>query len=225
LGIFDVATHFGLEKHNEDFGQTLGYWGMGSGPYLMLPFFGPSSLRDGIGRLVDVQTDIVWQTDHVRTRNQFYATRVIHHRERALDSEKVLDTAAIDRYTFLRDAYLQRRRSLIYDGNPPPEPEDDEPAVKPKSEAAPSAPTVLVDQFGSGVAGERKTQGASSLQSAQPPLTPDKNATIPAATPAVNSLRPTPADTADPPKASAPLTRTPVSTPVIRVWVSSANAR
>ena len=189
----------------------------------MLPFLGPSSLRDGIGRLVDGLTDIVWQTDHVRTRNQFYATRSIDKRERALDSEKVLDTAAIDRYTFLRDAYLQRRRNLVYDGNPPPEPEDDEPPVKPKSEAKPSAPTVLVDRFGNVVAGVQKSEDASPQQSAQPPLAQEK-AAVPAATSVIDSTQRTSADSAEPPKDRASVSPTP-SAPVIRVWFSSARVR
>lgn len=124
LGLFDVATHFGLEKHNEDFGQTLGYWGIGNGPYLVLPFVGPSSFRDGVGRWVDWKTDPVRWEDHIRTRNQFLGLRIVNNRANLLDSEKVLDAAAIDRYAFLRDAYLQRRRNLIYDGNPPREKDD-----------------------------------------------------------------------------------------------------
>lgn len=155
LGLFDVATHFGLEKHNEDFGQTLGYWGIGNGPYLVLPFVGPSSFRDGVGRWVDWKTDPVRWEDHIRTRNQFLGLRIVNNRANLLDSEKVLDAAAIDRYAFLRDAYLQRRRSLVYDGNPPPEPDEEEaPASKPRSEGPPTpAAAVLVDQFGGVVAG------------------------------------------------------------------------
>ena len=153
LGFIDVATHLGLEKHNEDFGQTLGYWGIGNGPYLVLPFLGPSSLRDGIGRWVDARTDPVRWEDHIRTRNQFLVTRVINTRARLLDSEKVIDAAAIDRYAFIRDAYLQRRRSLVFDGNPPPEKEFEEFDAQPRSEVGPGLDTVLIDQFGGIVAG------------------------------------------------------------------------
>lgn len=164
LGFFDVATHLGLEKHNEDFGQTLGYWGIGNGPYLVLPFIGPSSFRDGVGRWVDWKTDPVRWEDHIRTRNQFMALRIVNTRANLLDSEKVLDAAAIDRYAFLRDAYLQRRRSLVYDGNPPPEPdEDDATPPKPRSEAEPApAGALLVDQFGGIVAGARPTAGTDT---------------------------------------------------------------
>lgn len=135
-GLFDVATSFGLEKHNEDFGQTLGYWGIGDGPFLMLPLLGPSNLRDAVGLAAYYQLDPVWNLSHVPTRNTLGALRVLDHRARLLDAEKVLDEAALDPYTFLRDAYIQQRRSLIYDGNPPREKLEDEPAPVNKAEAA-----------------------------------------------------------------------------------------
>lgn len=121
FGLFDVATPWGLEKSNEDFGQTLGYWGVGPGPYLVLPLVGPSSVRDGAGRLVDAQIDPVWNVDHIPTRNSLVALKTIDLRASLLDVERVLDEAALDPYVFLREAYLQRRKSLVYDGNPPRE--------------------------------------------------------------------------------------------------------
>ncbi|OGS80532.1 MAG: hypothetical protein A2Z94_01785 [Gallionellales bacterium GWA2_55_18] len=124
FGLLDVANR--LEKHNEDFGQTLGYWGVGNGPYIVLPIFGPSTLRDGIGLIADNRPSKLRRVDHMRTRNQMFASKAISHREQILDQEKVLDEAAIDRYEFIRDAYLLRRKSLIYDGNPPREKYDDE---------------------------------------------------------------------------------------------------
>lgn len=135
-GLFDVATSFGLEKHNEDFGQTLGYWGIGDGPFLMLPLLGPSNLRDAVGLAAYYQLDPVWNLSHVPTRNTLGTLRVLDRRARLLDAEKVLDEAALDPYTFLRDAYIQQRRSLIYDGNPPREKLEDEPAPVNKAEAA-----------------------------------------------------------------------------------------
>jgi len=120
-GIFDVATSFGLEKHDEDLGQTLGYWGIGDGPFLMIPLTGPSTVRDAIGSAVQFYYDPVWNIDNVATRNSLAGLRVVSDRANLLDAEKVLDEAALDPYTFLRDAYLQQRRSLIYDGNPPRE--------------------------------------------------------------------------------------------------------
>jgi len=130
-GLFDFASDVGLPKRTEDFGQTLGYWGVGSGPYLVIPLFGPSTVRDSVGLLVDGRADLVYRlVDDVPLRNSLYATRAISNRANLLDASSVLEQAALDRYAFVRDAWLQRRRNLIYDGNPPREPDesDDEPA-------------------------------------------------------------------------------------------------
>lgn len=124
FGLINVADR--LEKHNEDFGQTLGYWGIDSGPYLVLPILGPSSIRDGIGLIPDTKASLITHVRHMPTRNQLILAEGISHRAGVLDQEKVLDTAAIDRYTFIRDAYLQHRRSLVYDGDPPHEKFEDE---------------------------------------------------------------------------------------------------
>ena len=124
LGFFNVAS--GLEKHNEDFGQTLGYWGMGPGPYVVLPFFGPRTVRDSFGLAVDSFASPVRLISSVPIRNELYVTRTVDTRTGLLDNEKVLDEAAMDRYSFIRDGYLQQRRSLIYDGNPPREKFNDE---------------------------------------------------------------------------------------------------
>jgi len=121
LGLIDVATRIGLEKHNEDFGQTLGRWGIGDGPYLVLPLFGPSTLRDALGRFVDYKTDPITYVDPTRDRNQLSGLRLIDQRSTLLGATSIFETAALDPYEFLRDAYLQRRRNLIHDGNPPPE--------------------------------------------------------------------------------------------------------
>jgi phospholipid-binding lipoprotein MlaA len=131
-GLFDFASDNGLAKHNEDFGQTLGVWGITSGPYLVLPLFGPSTFRDGLGLLVDGRADLVYRLvdEDVPLRNTLYATRAVGNRASLLDASSVLDQAALDRYAFVRDAWLQRRRNLIYDGDPPREKddEDDDPA-------------------------------------------------------------------------------------------------
>lgn len=122
-GLMDVAYDEGLDKHNEDFGQTLGRWGIGSGPYLVLPFLGPSTLRDGVALVgVDNAVDPVWTIDRVSTRNSLYAVRAVNTRAGLLDAARVIEQAALDKYRFVRDAYLQRRRNLIYDGDPPSEP-------------------------------------------------------------------------------------------------------
>jgi len=134
-GLFDVATEIGLEKHKEDFGQTLGRWGIGDGPYLQIPFLGPSSIRDAVGTFVDVKVDPIgwiWR-DHIATRNSLWGLYFVNLRAILLDSTKILEEAALDPYEFQRDAYLQRRRNLVYDGNPPTQKEEDEmPELKTK---------------------------------------------------------------------------------------------
>lgn len=119
FGLWDVATPLGLEKHYEDFGQTLGRWGMQSGPYFVIPFLGPSTARDAPARAVDPSwyySDLVnpeslywglWGLDKVRIRANLFR------------AESVLQEAALDKYSFIRDAWLQRRRNQVYDGSPP----------------------------------------------------------------------------------------------------------
>ncbi|GGB89408.1 hypothetical protein GCM10011352_14260 [Marinobacterium zhoushanense] len=112
-GFIDVATPIGLEEKHEDFGQTLGRWGLGSGPYLVLPLFGPSSVRDGIGLIPDIALDPVGDVDHVPTRNSLYGLRMIDVRANLLRAEQMISG---DKYLFVRDAYLQRREYLVNDG-------------------------------------------------------------------------------------------------------------
>ncbi len=131
LGIMDVATDLGIEKNDEDFGQTLGYWGIGDGPYLVVPFIGPSNVRDLAGRVVDWETDPTSYIDPTRDRNAVQGFRLVTRRAELLSASKVLEVASLDDYAFLRDAYLQRRRNLIYDGNPPREKDDGADAGKP----------------------------------------------------------------------------------------------
>jgi phospholipid-binding lipoprotein MlaA len=129
-GIFDLATDLQIERHTEDFGQTLGHWGVGAGPYIVLPILGPSTLRDTVALPVDFKGDVVIQVDEVPTRNALVVLRAVNQRAELLKASTMLEEAALDRYTFLRDAYLQRRRNAVYDGNPPEEemPQDLEPA-------------------------------------------------------------------------------------------------
>jgi phospholipid-binding lipoprotein MlaA len=119
LGLIDVATPMDLPKHNEDFGQTLGRWGVGNGPYLVLPLLGPSNLRDTVGLVVDYRVDPVYQQDDMADRNTAIVLRAIHKRSVLLGAEDVVREGALDPYSFVRDAYLDRRRNLIYDGKPP----------------------------------------------------------------------------------------------------------
>lgn len=148
LGIIDVATEIGLEKHNEDFGQTLGYWGIGSGPYLVIPFLGPSSLRDAVGLFGDLKTDPRTYVDPPRARNQLYGLAFVSRRSELIETSKILEVAALDPYEFLRDAYLQRRRNLVFDGNAPDE-DDIDIKIKPKptapGAAAPARRSVVVE--------------------------------------------------------------------------------
>ncbi len=127
LGVHDVASDMGYDKHDEDFGQTFGRWGAGPGPYLVLPLFGPSSVRDGSGKVLDLVTDPLNLVDPEGLRYSLSAARVTQGRADLLDASKLLEEAALDRYVFLRDVYFQRRRSLIYDGRPPREPVNDNP--------------------------------------------------------------------------------------------------
>ena len=121
LGLLDWASEIGLEKHNEDFGQTFGRWGVGSGPYIVWPLLGSSTVRDTIGGMLDVRVDPVRNHDPIAARNAMVLTRLVGKRADLLDASRLLEEAALDKYAFERDAYLQRRRSLIYDGRPPRE--------------------------------------------------------------------------------------------------------
>jgi phospholipid-binding lipoprotein MlaA len=118
FGFGDPASDIGLEKHREDFGQTLGVWGVPTGPYLVLPLFGPSSLRDGVGFAVDAYSALINRFDNVAFRNSVALVELIDVRARLLPTQRVLDEA-LDRYLLVRDSYLQRRRNLVYDGDPP----------------------------------------------------------------------------------------------------------
>jgi len=143
-GLADIATPAGFEKHHEDFGQTLGRWGIPTGPYLVLPLLGPSNFRDAPARVVDAQGDLVLTIDSEGQRAGAVAARVIDERAGLLRGERLVEGAALDRYSFIRDGYLQRRRNMVYDGDPPPSPDDDpgyDPADDPEGPAAsPPAP-------------------------------------------------------------------------------------
>jgi phospholipid-binding lipoprotein MlaA len=121
VGVADLASDFGLPKHKEDFGQTLGRWGLPAGPYVVLPLFGPSSLRDAVGTFAgDVQANPFRTFPDPGARNAITATRLVDARARLLSGDRLFDEISIDRYLFIRDAYLQRRESQIWDGDPPP---------------------------------------------------------------------------------------------------------
>jgi len=118
-GIFDVATEMAIEKHTRDFGHTLGYWGVAPGPYLVLPLLGASSLGDTAALPADWKGDLVSSLPSVPTRNTAVGLRALDERSTLLKASSMLKEAALDPYSFVREAYLQRRRSVIFDGNPP----------------------------------------------------------------------------------------------------------
>lgn len=121
FGLHDFASDAGLEKHNEDFGQTFGRWGAPPGPYLILPFLGSSTVRDGAGTAVDWYAAPLAEVRPINLRNSLLALYLVNTRSELLEASRILEEAALDKYVFQRDAYLQRRRSLIYDGSPPRE--------------------------------------------------------------------------------------------------------
>jgi phospholipid-binding lipoprotein MlaA len=124
LGLFDPAAEYGLPKRNQDFGQTLGVWGIDQGPYLVLPLLGSSTLRDGVGLVADSQVKKLPfdQIEHDKTRDAAYyggyGLNILNLRAELLGAEKLLDTAALDQYVFMRNAYLQKRQSLISGDSP-----------------------------------------------------------------------------------------------------------
>jgi phospholipid-binding lipoprotein MlaA len=123
VGLFDIASEAGIEKHQEDFGQTLGWYGVPDGPYIMLPLFGPSNVRDTVGWGVDWFTDPITYVDPTGTQLGLTGGRFVNRRADLLDATDVLKTT-LDPYQFARDAYIQRRRNLVYDGKPPPDKDD-----------------------------------------------------------------------------------------------------
>ncbi|MEY4761412.1 MAG: hypothetical protein RLZZ200_1268 [Pseudomonadota bacterium] len=128
-GLFDPATKMGLDRNNEDFGQTLGYWGIGSGPYLVLPFLGPSGARDLVGRVGDYFAEPRTYIEDRSLRYGLMAGDLVDKRAATLEAADIMNRA-FDPYAFMRNAYLQRRQFLIHDGNPPDEEpaEDEEPS-------------------------------------------------------------------------------------------------
>lgn len=151
FGIGDVAGGLGMPKHYEDFGQTLGVWGVPSGPYVMLPFFGPSTLRDAPSRIPDglYGNALVFTSDDMALRNSAFGLRLVHDRAGLLKGERFIDGISLDRYSLIRDGYLQRRQASVYDGDVPedqlPDYDEDEPfdpgptGAEPADTATPAA--------------------------------------------------------------------------------------
>ena len=123
-GIFDIASEANLEKYNEDFGQTLGWWGVGPGPYLVLPILGPSNLRDATGLVATWLIDPVNQVTSDASQWELVGLRALDTRAGLLGADDLLQGAALDKYTFMRSAYTQQRKNLVHDGKPPKDDDD-----------------------------------------------------------------------------------------------------
>ena len=140
FGLFDVASPLGLERHTEDFGQTLGSWGVGAGAYVVLPLLGPTTLRDTAALSLDWPGDLVTGVTDIATRNSLYGLRTINTRANYLRATDLVDQSALDPYSFVRDSFLQRRRSLVLDGNLPETRDPDEPAPDEERYDLPESP-------------------------------------------------------------------------------------
>ena len=140
FGILDIASEFGLEHHYEDFGQTLGRWGFGAGAYIVWPLIGPSTVRETIALPLDRSASPALYLSDGRYQFGVVGLQIINTRAKLLGASQVIDDIALDKYTFVRDAYLQRRRSLVFDGDAPSQPEAPSPTGLPASGAAAAEP-------------------------------------------------------------------------------------
>jgi len=126
-GLIDIATDAGIPRGEEDFGQTFGYWGFPQGPFLFVPVIGPTTVRDGTGLIVRAYASpILYIVNDVPLRNILYGLGYVDLRAQLLQASSIVDTGALDRYSFIRRSYLQRREYLVHDGNPPKPKDDDE---------------------------------------------------------------------------------------------------
>jgi phospholipid-binding lipoprotein MlaA len=133
-GVMDVASELNIDKHKEDFGQTLGRWGVPAGPYLVLPLLGPSTMRDALALPVDAKGDLIWRMPHNDERTGLYALRGIDRRSNLLRLGDVINQAALDKYSFTRDAYLQRRNADVFDFKR----DSDDAGAEPKADGEPA---------------------------------------------------------------------------------------
>ena len=166
LGFADVATEMGLEKHNEDLGQTLGWWGVPSGPYFVIPLLGPSTIRDATSRLVDVYGQpYMWQDGHEALKWSLWTVDKVHTRASLLDAEGALNDAALDKYTLMRDGWLARRRNQVYDGDPPDEDDAADPYGDDPYTDDPYADDPTQDESDSGAADDASAQSVADKAS------------------------------------------------------------
>ena len=129
-GVIDVATEMGLDHQYEDFGQTLGHWGVGAGAYIVWPLFGPSSVRETVALPLDRAVSPALAINGGGSQYAIVGLQIVNVRAGLLGASRVLDDIALDKYTFVRDAYLQRRRSLVFDGDEPPTPDESKSPAK-----------------------------------------------------------------------------------------------
>ncbi len=134
-GVLDIATPMRLYRANEDFGQTLGVWGVKPGAYIVWPIFGPSTLRDSLGLPGDMYFSPTTLSHNPAGDNRLRVLNLVNVRAGYLDASNLVEDVALDRYSFVRDAFLQRRQNLIYNGDPPMEEDDDEADVAPTPES------------------------------------------------------------------------------------------
>jgi len=142
FGVLDIASEFGLEHHYEDFGQTLGTWGFGAGAYVVWPLIGPSTVRDSIALPLDRAASPALFVSDGRYQFAIVGLQIVNTRAKLLGASEVIDDIALDKYSFIRDAYLQRRRSLVFDGDAPelPDPRVDPGTTVPAPGTPASAP-------------------------------------------------------------------------------------
>lgn len=215
-GLIDFATPARLPKHHQDFGLTLGHWGIPSGPYLVLPIFGPSSFRDGVGLAVDTRFSplIYVPTD---AKKPLYALQFVSARSDMLGATNILEQAALDKYSFVRDAYTQQRRAALSAGSstPPALPNygDDDESATPAAPAAPASASDAAPATGaSGTAAVAPALAPAPAPTPTPTPTPAPTpAPAPAPAPAsASAASQTASGAAAPPAASTPATATPV---------------
>jgi phospholipid-binding lipoprotein MlaA len=205
-GLFDVASLMNLPKHQQDFGLTLGHYGVPAGPYVVLPLLGPSNVRDGVGTIADFELDPTSFIEPVSIRNYVFVVRLINTRANLLGASDLLSNAALDKYSFVRDAYLQRREYLLGNssGGANALPNYDE-------EGPGSGPTGGAAGAGAGAAGAAGAGGAAAPGAGAAPTGPAQSAPVapaPGTTPAPAkpgpSDQPAPAEPASQPGANAP---------------------
>jgi phospholipid-binding lipoprotein MlaA len=208
-GLLDPASEMGLERKAEDLGQTLGWWGVPPGPYLVLPLFGPSDVRDAVALPGDEYVGAPLIFPATNDRIALAVLGIVDARANLLSASNMLDEIALDRYTFLRDAYITRRRSLVYDGNPPEEPEEpdeEEPRNAPHPGTAASAATAVPPAASAPAAGaSAPATGASAPESAPSAPAPTRPASAAEGAEAANAPAPLAAAPTPPSAPSAPM--------------------